>query len=175
MMARNQRRRVQPEGWTEWTGARFTGSDIGQISEPDLVRRGCREVPAQPVGGDRIAVPTVRGSHPAWDCGQPAQAGEAHQARDTVAPDASAGGAQHGMDAWRAVTSAALDMSATNIAKKGSVLDAAPALRAPSPSIISTGRYPEDRADRAHWPEVAMLIDEPETHRVAAPKMSALF
>src|SRR5215469_10611826 len=42
-----------------------------------------------------------------------------------------------------------------------------------APGIIAADR--QRRAHHSDWPEVAMLIDEPELHREAAPKMSAAF
>jgi hypothetical protein len=92
-----------------------------------------------------------------------------------MSSDPPAGSPQRRMDARRTIAPATLGMGLADVVQKRAVLDTAPALWPTPPSIVSTGRDPEHRADGAHGPDVTMLIHEPEAHRVAAPKMSAAF
>lgn len=96
----------------------FAGLDIGQIGKPDLVWRGRRKVPPQSVWCYRIIVTTIGRTYSARDCGQSAQARNAHEARDTMARDASPDDSQSCMDAWCAITAAALCVSVANVAER---------------------------------------------------------
>ena len=153
----------------------FAGPYIGQVGQPNLVRCRCHEVPAQPVRGDRVVVTAVRGADATWDRGQPSQACASHEACDAVPTDAPTRGAQDGVNARRAMASAAFRMGAAEVAEKGPVLDAATAFRPPTPGTMAAGRDAEHGADRSNGPEMAMLIDEPEDHRLAPAKTSAAF
>src|SRR6516225_12484437 len=42
----------------------FTGGDVGQVGEPNLAGSIGDKVPAEPVGCDRVGVPTIRCSRP---------------------------------------------------------------------------------------------------------------
>src|SRR3954447_25977935 len=42
------------------------GLDVGDVGQPDLVRRGGAEVPLDQVRRDREVVTAVGGPHPAW-------------------------------------------------------------------------------------------------------------
>src|SRR5882757_8465063 len=44
-----------------------------------------------------------------------------------------------------------------------------------APGIIAADRQTQSRAHHPDRPDLTMLIDEPELHREAAPKMSAAF
>src|SRR5262245_50867747 len=44
-----------------------------------------------------------------------------------------------------------------------------------APGIVAAGRQTQRRTHHSDRSEVTMLIDEPELHREAAPKMSAAF
>lgn len=142
-------------------------------AKPDLVRRGRRGISAQPVGRDGMVVAAVHGPHPARDSGQSAPPAKTHEARDPVAADVTPLGAEHGMDPRRPIAACAFGMASPAPRETSALPGAAPACRAPAPRVVSAGRDPRGSADHAHRPEVAMLIDKPEFHRVAAPKTSA--
>ena len=82
-------RRVQIKDGREVEPA-LAGAHVGQIGQPHLVRAGRLEVPAEPVGGDGMAVPAVGGAHPARQRGEPPQARAPHQPSHAVAANAAA-------------------------------------------------------------------------------------
>ena len=82
---------------------------------------------------------------------------------------------QGGVNARRAVTAAALRMDQPDILGQLAIGDRPLALGATAPGVVTAGRQAQDRAHHANRPDLTMLIDEPELHREAAPKMSAAF
>ena len=108
-------------------------------AKPDLAWRGRREVAARPVRRDGIIVAVVvRGSHPAGDGGQAARPAETHEARDAVASDVAARGAEHGVAPWRAVAAGTPRVDPPDLPEEGSVLDPARGLKRLSWSISAT-------------------------------------
>lgn len=79
------------------------------------------------------------------------------------------------MDAWRTVTITAFRVRTAHIVEEGAVLDAALTFGPSEPRMVAAHRDTEQGTDRANGPDMAMLIHEPERHRVAARKMNAVF
>src|SRR5258708_37196393 len=61
------------------------GLDVGDVGEPDAVRRGSYEVPIQQVRGDRHVVAAVGGPHPPWPRHDGPGPVMAHQSLDATA------------------------------------------------------------------------------------------
>src|SRR5229473_8192668 len=77
--------------------------DVGDVGEPDPVRRGGGEVPLEQIRGDREVVTAVGGAHPPWPRHDGPDAVTAHQSFDTTAAHPTALGPQLGMDARTAI------------------------------------------------------------------------
>src|SRR4030081_3254991 len=82
------------------------GLDVGDVGEPDPVRRGGSEVAVEQVRGDRKVVTAIGGPHPAWPRHDGPDTVMAHQPLDTTAAHPTALGPQFGMDARAALASA---------------------------------------------------------------------
>lgn len=82
---------------------------------------------------------------------------------------------QGGVDAGRAITTPALGMDQTNVLGQFALGDRPRALGPTALDIIAAGRQAQGRAHHGNRAHLTMLIDEPELHREAAPKMSAAF
>ncbi|MFT4936714.1 MAG: hypothetical protein ACI9LT_003434 [Pseudoalteromonas distincta] len=134
-----------------------------------------REVPAEPVGRDRIAMTAVCGPGPTWQGGQSAKARPPHQPLNAAASDAAAVPPKDGVHPRRAVGPAALGVDQPDVFQQRPVGRSPPALGPSSPRVVATGRQSQNLAHHPNRPDLAMLIDEPELHREAAPKMSAAF
>ncbi len=117
-------------------------------AKPDLARRGRREVTARPVRRDVIIMAAVRGSHPAVHGGHAARPAETHEARDAVASDVAARGAEHGMAPWRAVAAGTPRVNPLDLPEEGSVLDTARGLKRLSWSISATKSRVESSGPR---------------------------
>jgi hypothetical protein len=153
----------------------LAGGDAGEVGEPDLVRHLGGEVASQPVGRDRIAMPAVGGSRAPGQGGQAPQAGPAHQSLDARTSHAPAVAAQHRMHPWRGVGSAAVGVYPADVVEQGAVGRGPGALGAGAPRIVAARRDAQDGAHHPNRPLIAMLIDEPEFHREADPKMTVAF
>src|SRR5579862_396318 len=79
------------------------------------------------------------------------------------------------MNPGRTVSAAALGTDQADILQQCPVVAGAAALRSRSPSVIAADRQAQGLAHHPDRPDIAMLIDEPELHRVADPKMSTAF
>src|SRR5271156_2895101 len=79
------------------------------------------------------------------------------------------------MDARRTIGPAALGVDQADVVEQCAVGRGAAALGSITPGVVAAGRQAQDRAHHPNRPDAAMLIDEPELHREAAPKMSAAF
>src|SRR5581483_9248365 len=66
-------------------------------------------------------------------------------------------------------------VDAADLVGQRAVGGVAGALGPGAPSIVAAGRQPQRGAHHPNRPDLAVLIDEPELHREADPKMSAAF
>src|SRR5205823_13668098 len=66
-------------------------------------------------------------------------------------------------------------MDPVDLLQQGPVFTGAFAFRSRAPGVIAAGGQSQGSAHHPDWPDAAMLIDEPELHREADPKMSAAF
>src|SRR5215469_11958650 len=98
-----------------------------------------------------------------------------HQPLDPGTTNSAAAAAQHGVYPRRAVGAAAFAMDRPNIVEQYPIGGGTRAFDPRAPGIVAADRQTQRRAHHSDRPEVAMLIDEPELHREAAPKMSAAF
>src|ERR1700722_4306152 len=89
----------------------LSGLDVGDVGEPDPVRRGGGEVAVEQVRGDRKVVAAVGRPHPPGPCHDGANAVMAHQPLDATTAYPAALGLQLGMDARAAVASADVAMN----------------------------------------------------------------
>src|ERR1700730_1577793 len=74
------------------------GLDVGDVGEPDPVRRGDGEVPLEQVRRDREVVTAVGGAHPPWPRHDGPDTVTTHQSLDATATHPAASGPQLGMD-----------------------------------------------------------------------------
>src|SRR5207244_1202826 len=81
------------------------GLDVGDIGEPDPVRRGGGEVSVEQVWGDREVVAAVGGPHPAWLRHDGPNAVPVHQPLDAAAARPAALRLQLDMDTRAAIAS----------------------------------------------------------------------
>jgi uncharacterized 2Fe-2S/4Fe-4S cluster protein (DUF4445 family) len=88
----------------------LAGRDIGDVGEPDAVRRRGREVAIDEVGCDRKPVTAVGGADPADRRHDGADAVALHQALDPSEAHAAALVMQRGVNARAAVASTAVAM-----------------------------------------------------------------
>src|ERR1700751_6031459 len=77
--------------------------DVGDVGEPDPVRRGGDEVALEQVRDDREVVTAVGGAHPSWPRPDGPAAVAAHQSLDATAARPAALSPQLGMDARAAI------------------------------------------------------------------------
>src|SRR6266404_7688886 len=82
------------------------GLDVGDVGEPDPVRRGDGEVALEQIRGDREVVTAVGGAHPPWPRHDGPDTVTAHQSLDPTATHTAALGPQLGMNARAAIASA---------------------------------------------------------------------
>src|ERR1700710_3082501 len=120
------------------------GLDVGDVGEPDPVRRGGSEVAVEQVRGDRKVVTAVGGPHPARPCHDGPDTVMAHQPLNTTAAPPTALSLQLGMDARAAIASACVAMDLLDVVNDLTVGRGSPALRAPTPGLISGRRGGED-------------------------------
>src|SRR3979409_2446484 len=91
------------------------GLDVGDIGEPDLVRRGGGEVPLEQVRRDREIVTAVGGAHPPRSRHDGSDTVTAHQSLDATAAHPAALGPQLGMNARAAIASAGVAVNPLDI------------------------------------------------------------
>src|SRR3954454_8059371 len=89
----------------------LAGRDIGDIGEPDPVRRGSGEVAIEQIGRDRQVVLAVGGPDPSWPRHDGANTMTAHQALDASATCATTTlSLQFAMDTRAAIAFMAITM-----------------------------------------------------------------
>src|ERR1700724_3462320 len=106
------------------------GLDVGDVGEPDGVRRGSDEVPIQQVRSDRKVVAAVGRPHPPWPRHDGPDAVMAHQSLDAAAAYPAALRLQFDMDARAAVASTGVAMDPLDVVDELTIGGRAPALRA---------------------------------------------
>ena len=101
----------------------LAGRDVGQVGEPYLIGSCRLEVTGEPVGRDGIAVTAVGRPGATRQRSQPPQAGAAHQPLHAGSTDPTSMPAQGGVDAGRAVATAALGMDQPDVLGQGAIGD----------------------------------------------------
>ena len=91
------------------------GLDIGDVGEPDPVRRSGGEVAIEQVRSDREIVAAVGGPYPARPRHDGPDAVTAHQSLDAAAARPTALGLQFGMDARAAIASTGVAMDPSDV------------------------------------------------------------
>src|SRR5882762_2184654 len=86
------------------------GLDVGDVGEPDPVRRSGGEVAVEQVRGDREVVPAIGRPHPPWPRHDGPDAVTAHQSLKATAARPAALSPQLDMDARAAIASADVAM-----------------------------------------------------------------
>src|SRR5437660_11678317 len=109
--------------------------DVGDVGEPDPVRRGGDEVALEQVRDDWEVVTAVGGAHPPWPRHDGPDPVAAHQSLDATAARPATPGPQFGMDAWAAIASAGLPVDPLDIVDEVTIGGRSPALRALSPGL----------------------------------------
>src|SRR6266851_35259 len=140
------------------------GLDVGDIGEPDPVRRGGDEVPTEQVRGDREVVPTVGGTHPPRPRHDGANAMTAHQALDPTTACPAALNLQLDMDTRATITSVVVAMDPLDVVQEVTISGGSPALRARAPGIIAGRRGTEYAAHDRHRVVGAAIFDEAVSH-----------
>src|ERR1700688_3098693 len=140
------------------------GLDVGNVGEPDAIRRGSDEVPIQQVRSDRELVTAVSRAHPPWPRHDGPDAVTAHQSLDAAAAHPAALSLQLDMDAWAAIASISVAMDPLDVVDELSIGGRAPALRARAPGVITGWRYLEHVAQDPHRVVGAAIFDEAESH-----------
>ena len=152
------------------------GPDVGQVGQPDPVRRPGREVAPEQVRRHREGMRAVRrAAEPALAPGRQAHA--AHQARDPLAADPPAMGTQGGMHARAAVAAAAGLVRGADLGRHRAVLDRPRALRPAGPGVVAAAAHAQHLAHDLDGVVGDVIADEGIAHLrpVAWPKMSAAF
>src|SRR6202030_1768213 len=109
------------------------GLDVGDIGEPDSVRRGGGEVSLKQVRRDREVVTAVGGAHPPWPRHDGPDTVTAHQSLDATAACPAALGPQLGMDARAAIASVGIAMDPLDIVDEITIGSGSPPLSARGP------------------------------------------
>jgi hypothetical protein len=112
------------------------GAQVGQVRDPDLVRRRHLELALDQIRCDGVRVPRLRRGDEAAPRAR-VQTGLAHQARHALPTDAMPGSAQLGMDTRAAVATAAGREGGTDVGREGFVPTCAVRHRALSPGVVA--------------------------------------
>src|SRR5665213_1019206 len=140
------------------------GLDIGDVGEPDPVRRGGDEVPVDQVRGDRVIVTAVSGLRPAWLRHDGPDTVMAHQPLDAATAHPAALRRQLNMDTRAAIASAGVAMDPLDVVDEVTIGGGPPALRTRAPSIIAGRRDLERATHDPHRVIGAVIFDEAEPH-----------
>ena len=103
------------------------GLDIGDVSEPDLVRRGGGEVPIEYVRGNREVVAAVGGPRPSWPRRVGPDTVTAHQSLDAAATHSAALSPQLGIDARAAIAPTGVAVDPLDVIDELSIVGGPPA------------------------------------------------
>src|ERR1700692_759395 len=118
----------------------LVGLDVGDVGEPDLVRRGGDEVALKQVRRDREVVTAVGGAHPSWPRHDGPDTVAAHQSLDTTATGSAALRAHRGMHARAAIAAIGLAVTPLDLVDELTIGGGSRALRARPPGIITSRR-----------------------------------
>src|SRR5580700_970437 len=140
------------------------GLDVGDVGEPDPVRRSGGEVAVEQIRGDREIVTAVGGPHPAWPRHNGPDTVMAHQSLDAATAHPAALSLQLDMDARAAIASAGVAMDPLDVVDELAIGGGSPALRARAPGIITGRRDPEHIAQNPHRVLDTAIFDEAESH-----------
>src|SRR3954466_2117006 len=140
------------------------GLDVGDVGEPDPVRRGGAEVPLDQVRRDREVVTAVGGPHPPWPRHDGPDTLTAHQSLDATAARPAALSPQLGMNARAAIAPPLGAVNPFDVVDERTIGDGSPALRARAPGIVAGRRNPEHVAQDRHGVAYAAIFDETEPH-----------
>src|SRR3954451_11364516 len=116
------------------------GLDIGDVGEPDPVRRSGGEVAVDQVRSDREVVAAVGGPHPAWPRHDGPDTVMTHQSLDATAADPAALRLQLDVDARTAIASAGIALDPSDVLDELAIGGRSLALRARAPGIIAGRR-----------------------------------
>jgi hypothetical protein len=112
---------------------------VGDVAEPNLVRRGHLEVLSEQVGRNRQAVAAVGGNGAEAARGNAADAVPAHQALDPATTGGATLGAQGGVDPRAAVAAPVLGMQATDVGQQLPIGCCPCAFGPAAPSVVAAG------------------------------------
>ena len=138
--------------------------DVGDVGEPDPVRRGGDEVALEQVRGDREVVTAVGGAHPSWPRHDGPDTVAAHQSLDTTAVRLAAQSPQLGMDARAAIAAIGLAVNPLDLVDELTIGGGSRALRARPPGIITSRRDAEHVAHDRHRIVGTAIFNEAESH-----------
>src|SRR6201997_482886 len=116
------------------------GLDIGDVGEPDPVRRGGDEVAFEQVRGDREVVTAVGGAHPSWPCRDGPDTVVAHQSLDATAARPAPLSPQLGMDARAAIAAIGIAVNPLDVVDELTIGGGSLTLWARPPGIIASRR-----------------------------------
>src|SRR6266581_274666 len=136
------------------------GLDVGDVGEPNPVRRGGYEVALEQIRGNREVVTAVGGAYPSWPRHDGPDTVAAHQSLDATAARPAPLSPQLGMDARAAIAAIGVAVNPLDVIDKLTVGNRSRALRARTPSIIAGGRDPEHVAQDRHRVVSAAIFDE---------------
>src|SRR5882757_1666871 len=140
------------------------GLDVGDVGEPDPVRRSGGKVALEQVRGDREIVTAVGGTHPSWPRHDGANAVMAHQPLDPTSAHPAALNLQLDMDTRATIASMVVAMDQPDVVHELTVGGGTRALRAQAPGIIAGRRDTERIAHDPHRVVGAAIFDEAEPH-----------
>src|SRR3977135_117728 len=138
--------------------------DVGDVGEPDSVRRGSDEVALDQVRGDREIVTAVGGAHPSVARADGPDSWATHQSLDATAARPAPLSPQLGMDARTAIASACVAMDPLDVVDELAIGGGSRALRARAPGIVAGRRDPEHVTHDCHRIVSAAIFDEAESH-----------
>src|ERR1700745_2671956 len=118
--------------------------DVGDVGEPDPVRRGGDEVALEQVRGDREVVTAVGGAHPPWPRHDGPDTVAAHQSLDATAARPAALSPQLGMNTRATIAAIGVAVNPLDVVDELTVGDGSRALRARPPGLIARRRDDRD-------------------------------
>src|ERR1700737_3621313 len=140
------------------------GLDVGDVGEPDPVRRRGDEVPIEQIRGDREVVAAVGRSHPPWPRHDGANTVMAHQSLDATAAHPAALSLQFDMDTRATIASVGVAMDPLDVVNEVTIGGGSPALRARAPGIIAGRGDTEHTAHDRSRVVSAGIFDKAESH-----------